>query len=157
MKLDDWIRLAVECPDGELDKEFGINDNWTFYLNTRFFRFLALMEGSEKFEFESAERSRERETRIWFNYGPGTTIVGVSNHLDGKAGFFRLLQTGKEQEYNTTLGICPYQKRKAEGDPSRIMFQTFLDIFEIIKTNRISAYFPFTKSEGGIYYPGEEK
>ena len=120
MLLEDYLQKLKDCSDERLEAEWAINDNFTIFFKKAFITFLQHFNDSENYQFK--ELSFEDYFR--FDYVPGIITVQVFQGLaENKLTGYGLNRTEEERQhfekqnrdYNTTIMLHPYQKKRIFG------------------------------------------
>lgn len=170
MILEEYLKNLEHCPDESLPDNFGISDNWPIFLRANANELVRNLRESGKYRLIDIREGKARK-RYTLNYLPGTVKLKIFNRL------LHIYLTGREQEktfeehvhserqienYNTTLVLTPYQKKKIPLLTwQRALVIVINDIAGYIAQKNIHACFPRSLSwhekdlSKIVYYPTE--
>jgi hypothetical protein len=148
MELEEYLERLKICPDERLTGELGIYDNWSIFLNLDFQRALKHFYESPEFKFYELQGGDIHR----FDFVPGTVKLQVFNWLAG-CGLTQINkdnleestfhQNRQKRDYNMTIMLHPYQKKKIEGiDLRRALVMVVENLSEWVVSENIPLCFP---------------
>ncbi len=112
MKLEEYLNRLKNCPDNQIEKEFGINDNWPIFLNGDFESVVEHFKESNLYNYQGQDENEMGGTGINHLFKNKRKTVGLQI-FDWIAPYC----TGDEEEqqrqkidYNMTIMFHPSHK-----------------------------------------------